>query len=419
MKLAQRHLRLGALAALFASVSIACIDASGQADQGGTEPPDSGTPPLPLDGGAPPDDADGDGGSNPDATKPKRTCTSEGWCHTVVPGKQTLRSVWGDGQGTVWAVSAEGNVLRWDGSAWVQSYAAGVPLETIWGSGPTDLWVGGGTPGSESESPTGTLLHGTGMSSGTITWTAVPVPLTIRSIWGSGPSDVWAVASRGDRVSADDASFVLHYAGPPSGPDGGGAAWESDPVSNAFPAHFERVWGTGPNDVWVSGRVELNSWSSRGQVLHRRPDGQGGHEWLQEQPATEETTARDVFGFSVSPAECLLIGFTSDFVGDGFLHRGLSSDQGASFAWTEHSPHETGFSDGALSTLWGTSASDIWVAGQRGRLRHWDGVAWRVAVVSVDDDFPEQRAINAIWGSSPDHVWAVGADIAVHKSPKQ
>ena len=411
MRFAQPLFRLVALAALFAlfaPVSIACIDASGEVDPRPGSPDAGDSTPIPTTDGGVPEDAGGDAGVDADAAKP--TCTSEGWCHTAVPDKQTLRSVWGDGQGTVWAVSAEGNVLRWDGTAWVQNHSAGVPLNAIWGSGPTDLWVGGGTPGTSSEEPIGTLLHGTGASSGTITWIPVAVPLTIRSIWGTSAPDVWASASRGDRVAAGDASYVLHYAG---------AGWETDAVSSAFPAHFERVWGTSPDDVWVSGRIPVNEWSSQGQVLHRRPDGAGGFEWSREQPTTEDPCYSEIFGFAVSPTATFLIGFTGDFSGDGYYHTGVSSDQGATFVWTEHRPGVTGFNDGALSTLWGTGPNDLWVAGRRGRLRHWDGAKWRVALVSLDDDMPEQRAIHAIWGTSSDDLWAVGADIALHKTPKQ
>jgi len=56
----------------------------------------------------------------------------------------------------------------------------------------------------------------------------------------------------------------------------------------------------------------------------------------------------------------------------------------------------------------------VWLAGSLGRLRHWDGVKWRAAEVSLDG-LPVQKAIHAIWGSGPDDVWAVGQDVALHK----
>jgi hypothetical protein len=79
-----------------------------------------------------------------------------------------------------------------------------------------------------------------------------------------------------------------------------------------------------------------------------------------------------------------------------------------------HRSSETGFQSSALSTLWATGTDDVWLAGEKGRLRHWDGTSWRVASVALDA-WPVQNAINAIWGTGPNDIWAVGADIALHK----
>lgn len=415
-----RYFRLTAVAALLVPVAMACSDADGA----GPDDPEVGdaapSVPLPADDGAlPADGSSRDASADADVVQPRRTCTDEGWCQTVVPDQQTLRDVWGDGHGVVWAVSEQGNILRWDGTAWVQSHAAGVPLYAIWGSSPTDLWAGGGALMTGSIVPPGTLLHGTGASASTIAWTAVAAPVTVRSIWGTSASDVWAATSLIQRVRTGDPSFVLHYSGPGADPgagDGGAAAgWEVDPVSTAFPAHFEKIWGAGHDDVWLTGRFALTSSSAQGQVLHRRPDGDGGFTWAKDQPTTTDRARADTFGFSVSPSLAFLVGFSSDSSGKAYYHAGVGDGDGGTFTWTQHAAAETGFTDNALSVAWGTGPNDLWIAGQRGRLRHWDGAAWRIAAVALDDVMPLQKAVYAIWGSGPDDVWVVGADIALRK----
>ena len=61
-----------------------------------------------------------------DASTP-RECSDDGFCHTALPKGQTLRAVWGDGQGVVWAVSGQGAILRWDQTEW-KIHASGLGL---------------------------------------------------------------------------------------------------------------------------------------------------------------------------------------------------------------------------------------------------------------------------------------------------
>ena len=432
IKATRRYLRFTALAAALVTIAVACA----QADMtigAVVDDPDTGPSaaiPPPEDAAAQ-GDADATSDASTDVAQPKPTCTDEGWCHTDVPDGQTLRDVWGDGAGTVWTVSEQGKILRWDGKAWVESHDAGVPLYAIWGSSPTDLWVGGGTRTQFSEVLPGVLLHGTGSSPDTITWTAVITPMTIRSIWGTSASDVWAVASVTHRVNSADPSLVLHYAGPPADPDAGAVdgtdsgvpdagvaalatGWAVDPVSTVFPAHFEKVWGTSNDDVWVAGRVPPSFGTPAGQVLHLGPDGDGSVVWREEQPPTPGSARADMNGISFSRSLTFVVGFHGD-TNSPYFHTGVSSDDGATFTWTQRTAAETGFANNALSTVWGTGPNDIWIAGQRGRLRHWDGSQWRVAAVSLEDVMPVQNAVHAMWGSGPDDIWVVGADIALHK----
>ena len=406
---------VGAIAVSASLVLVAMACSNGSVTEEGGAPDAGSSTPIPAEAGGPSAEPPDASDASRDADAAERVCTDEGWCHTVVPDAQTLRSVWSDGQGSAWAVTEQGNILRWDGTAWVQSHAAGVPLYAVWGSSPTDLWAGGGAPTTGDQASPGTLLHGTGPSPSTIAWEAVAAPAAVRSIWGTSATDVWAIASVPERFRTDDPSFVLHYSGP-AGAGDAGSEWKVDPVSNEFPSYFQKAWGTSKDDIWVTGRVAGDFASVQGRLYHRRPDGEGGFVWRIDQPTplNDWTPIPAVLdGISVSPSMVFLIQLSS-YSGDLLYHKGISNDDGATFTWTERPTSETGFTYNAVSTIWGSSPDDVWLAGSLGRLRHWDGAKWRAAEVSLDG-LPVQKAIHAIWGSGPDDVWAVGQDVALHK----
>jgi hypothetical protein len=86
-----------------------------------------------------------------------------------------------------------GSIVHWDGSAWstVASPTTGV-LIGVWGSGPSDVWAVG-----YDISINGTIEHWDGSA-----WSTVPNPTSsvLHAVWGSGPRDVWAVGLNGTIV---------------------------------------------------------------------------------------------------------------------------------------------------------------------------------------------------------------------------
>jgi hypothetical protein len=192
-----------------------------------------------------------------------------------------------------------------------------------------------------------------------------PEPLTSQStldylrIWGTGPADVWAVRRNGD-VNTYGPNSVFHW---------DGAVWTLRPFPTVSapnaqaPAPFraEGLWGTGPNDVWATGRID----------------------------ATFVVNA----GFSYN----------------GLL--GFAHWDGA--AWTvTFDPNEPRSRGGSSGAIWGSSAKDIW-AGSRTDIYtktavwHYDGATWKIAEATAS-----ASAASTIWGTGPTDVWFGGAGVS-------
>lgn len=413
-----RWARCALLSSALAALAAACSDSESNALHG-----DAGSNPDGADAAfTEPDAHEEDGGSDattdgdsaldasadgarPDDGATARPCTSEGWCHTVVPDGQSFNDVWGDGSGTVWVVSQQGKIFRWDGAAWVESTEVKaphplegyppivVPLSSIWGSSPTDLWVSG--------SANAPLLHGTGPSPSAITWTKVSLPTAapVLSLWGTSATDVWAITS----------NQVLHYTGPPSqeDADAGATGWTVLPA--VLSSGLKKIWGTGPNDIWIGGST---AGASGTMVLFRGHPSGAGEYLFSDMPRSTDKITSFTGGGAFSRTSVYLLGAINNSAANQGFYLGNSADDGATFTWTWQS-----FKSGRAPSYdaWGTGADDFWLVGALGRVRHWDGVDWHVAALALDDVLPVTATLNAVWGSGPNDVWAVGNEIALHK----
>lgn len=57
---------------------------------------------------------------------------------------------------------------------------------------------------------------------------------------------------------------------------------------------------------------------------------------------------------------------------------------------------------GALTGVYGSSATDVWAVGDAGTMLHWNGTAWQ-SVTKVTN-----LALHGVWGSATDNFYAVG-----------
>lgn len=388
-----------------AAILSACTDAESNTPGGDTE----------IDGGRDASSSSRDGGSSdgesdasivsPDADAdtdtgvPVPTCTSEHWCHTVLPPDQVLRGVWSDGHGAAWAVSDQGNILRYDGQAWSVHYTRtgdDHALTSIWGSSPTDIWVGGSR----------SFLHGTGTSSSSITWTEVPVEpavfgTDVLSIYGTSADDIYAVTGLG----------VLHYTS--------ARGWLPDTVLLRVNApKFTAVWGrTGHDDVWISA-VDGNTQQSI--LLQRLSNGSEGAVWndvtgmseVQIQNTYCNTPGEPRRGTVVSDSNVWLVGTRQYYGMDDCFFYFHGTKQSDGFSFEGQVLYDSFFKH---NDIWGLADDDVWLAGDLGTLQHWDGASWRSAAISVTNA-PVLDNLLAIGGRGPDDIWVVGDRIALHKN---
>jgi hypothetical protein len=120
------------------------------------------------------------------------------WTTTARPaGVSALTSVWGSGSSSVWAVSGDGQVIRWDGVDWkkiADAPAFGLFAAPFW-TASGELWLNDQLAGSGSLGPNelyrwdGTRWRGYRLPGN--------FPPLIGALGGTSATDVWAFATDG------------------------------------------------------------------------------------------------------------------------------------------------------------------------------------------------------------------------------
>lgn len=405
MKLTLGRTSLLALALMVAGASaVACAEAE-SALESPIDPPDAALPEASTEAGAA--DAQTDAAIDEDAAP--RVCSDHGFCHTALPPDQTLEGVWGDGAGTVWAVTGEGNVLRWDGSAWNLHASDLGPLRAIWGSSATELWVGGDEG----------LYHGTGPSAGALTFASSALEggarVRVRSIWGASASDVWAV---GEKEADDDevSGAVLHL-------DGGGT-WALDPAS-ANGVAYSHVWGSPGMGVWIAGQRPMPGerppwWPPELEVavLQRSPGASAFAEATvpgRPDPGHDPVEGRmETIYAATATSDTTMLVLGRIAAGLPAIWRAATADGGKTFTWTYAS--DGGYGEPVYRAVSGGAANDVWAVGDYGRVRHWDGTEWSPAAITITK-LPVVDPFHAVWTGGASEVWFVGKDIALRYDP--
>ncbi|HEY5946284.1 MAG TPA: PPC domain-containing protein, partial [Kofleriaceae bacterium] len=175
-------------------------------------------------------------------------------------------AVWGSSNGEIWAA---GNAsLIWKASLtapsnWTMTYgttSSSLPdFRAMWGSSPSDIFAVGDL---------GTIVHYDGVS-----WSAMPTPTTLEldDVWGSASDNVIAVGEQG---------VILHY---------NGVAWRR--MSSGTGENLASISGTGPSDVWIA--------ATNNTILHF-----DGVSWSRVEPGEPG----DFRGVAASPRAYMFVG---------------------------------------------------------------------------------------------------------------
>jgi len=401
MKLAFGVARSAAL--LFGIIALGAGAACADAELDGSAPaPDAGDPPATLpDGGA-----DDDGGA--DATPPTKdaeveagpkTCSDDGFCPTALPPNETVKGLWGDGAGVLWAATEEGDVLRWDGTAWSVHASNLGQLTSIWGSSPTDIWVGGSDG----------IQHGTGDSSAAVTFTSVTLPgewlPPVQKIWGPAPNDVWAVLCYGFA----DAGYVFHF---------DGSTWALDDAATNTGAGFTQIWG-GHGTLWFGGaRLSTETWQNEVFLAYKT----AGEDLKEVTLPVNPDPSLELYlkytpvvgGVVASSTSVIVLGQPESTFQTPSMWTGTSTDGGKTFTFTWAADPRA--DRPAIFAVAGKSGDDLWAAGALGRLIHWDGSKWSTTAISVDDN-PTLDPFYAIWMGGSDQFWVAGKNMARRFDP--
>jgi hypothetical protein len=241
------------------------------------------------------------------------------------------------------------------------------------------------------------------VAAGTIVWSSIPTD-TLRGVWGTSASDVWAVGYHGALKHFNGTSWtnftsgttdplvavwgtspsnvwtvggfngtILHY---------NGASWSSA-FEHGQPGLLFGVWGGSPSDLWVVGNID--------SVFHYN-----GTTWSNVAVITPiifgmwGNTASDIWAVGYSPAPPAPVGTIFHYDGA---------------TWSGVAPGTTQ----GLSGVWGTSASDVWATGAGGVIVHYNGTSWS----SVPS--PPSQGLVSVWAASASDAWAVGyGGVIVH-----
>ncbi len=302
------------------------------------------------------------------------------WRQVRTPEVGAVRSVTVDADGNAWAAAwgsgptARQHMLRWDGRTWtdyVLPAGAGL-MEDLLAVAPDDVWAVGSktdpmvTRGKYSWNPEHVrLAHWDGTSWATIAAPAGARRGFLRSVSGTGPTDVWVVGRRDLPGGETAGPLALHW---------DGTSWTRVPGVLGGAPWLVTVAALGPTDVWTGGEKLLERWD--GSAWRREP-----HDF-------------SVYGqlSGASPTCMWLATQNRGVVGwDGVGWRSFSlRDMGLNKAGTR----------ATVDAVTALSAQDVWAVGQI-RYRnsqpetenswgpamplvvHWDGSMWRTVVDSV------------------------------------
>jgi hypothetical protein len=282
------------------------------------------------------------------------------WNPIPVETTADLTNVWGTSATDVLTVGErdipggiEGLIFRYDGTRWTRELRANdLRVRGLWGSGPSDVYAVG--YGFFSGLPS--VLHYDGTM-----WSGAPgfqsdglESAGFEAVWGSARDDVFAVGFTAD--GAFETSLIYHF---------DGTRWDPMPVEGEVDPFLSDVWGSSGTDVYAVGQDDFAEPTA---AVILRYDGTG---WRVVEQA-ESVVLNAVWGSSAS--DVFAVGFQVTESDDGtFEVRGVVWHyDGAGWAPMDLPPV------GVLRDVAGRSPTEVYVVGDDGVILRFDGVEWTV-----------------------------------------
>ncbi|MBN1670081.1 MAG: VCBS repeat-containing protein [Kiritimatiellae bacterium] len=291
----------------------------------------------------------------------------------------------------------------------------------IWGSGPSDVFA---------VCYEGTVLHYDGTS-----WTSLlSVPdCTLDGVWGTSSTDVYVVGRSSSGMPWTQ--FIMHY----DGSEWTYQQWTVERISQVF----RDIWGTGPSDVYAVGRESMyfdgQSWtplgfpddgplsvetavggSRREGVFVAGPAQADGYLWhLAGSPATDPANWEPLAMPPIVTEKKVFLSAIWGGAPSGAVYFLGMPDTDYRPAYpvvlrytTRDGWTVTELAGFDLQWLW---PEDIWGTAENNiyiagvHVLHFDGTAWRVAV--------EHAQAQAVWGSGAGDVFFACGDCILHYEP--
>jgi hypothetical protein len=256
----------------------------------------------------------------------------------------------GSSPSDVFFVGSSGIVFRYDGTRW-SAGDFGLPgsilLSGFWGASSASIWAAGT---EIIPSQTGLPMHGGRVfhttGSGWTTEYAAPNGTQFYDVHGTSDTDIWVAGTQ-----------IFHY---------DGASWTLSLFSGST---FTAIWAASPTAVFAG--------TSNGDILHY-----DGATWTVASTPASSSRVTDIWGLSATDVWAV-------------------DEGGVVMHWDGISWQESTRFGAGLSSVRGTSATNVWVGG--GVLAHWNGGTW----FSLDPATTVINGVRGIWLSSATHGWLI------------
>jgi len=301
--------------------------------------------------------------------------------------------VWAASSTAVYFATRDAGVQWWNGSTWQQLGTTPQPLVAIDGSSANDIWA---------VQADGTLLRWNGTM-----WQAINAPVLVRHLDVRSATSVWLVGPNPGMTAATvahfDGTMFTTYSD---------SSTSSDVYTSVLAIADNDVWVAGPLGLvrhydghdWIDSVSRVTTDSTTSFVEMKRFGdvviGAAFNGFVHRYRG--QYVGRNQLPTNVALVSLWSSGPNDTFVGDqrSSVYRYDGSD------WTRYTLDTTTIT--SFGALWGSGPNDVWVVGSgtggSGKVYRWNGNAWNPATTIG-------TGVNVIWGTGPTDVWFFGTSV--------